>query len=304
MTASARSRQEIQVGVVVILALVVLVAGLLFLQNVRIRQQTQLVRVHFSSVGGLGTGDPVQVRGIPLGKVSEIQLLDKGVLVSCQVDGRVKIHRDANFHISSIGLVGERILALDPGTGELVPREEDHVFEGVYDFSMPELAGQMAELGDRFSEFLDRLETTMDTLDEKDGLASILREATRASRELASFFENNQTQMSETSKNVASMTARMDRFLGAHSDSLGASLDRLPASMTRVDSLIAHLDRVAEDSRILLAAINQQDGVVGKLIHDEELGAKVQDSILQVNALIADIRRNPQRYLHLTLMQF
>jgi phospholipid/cholesterol/gamma-HCH transport system substrate-binding protein len=162
----------------------------------------------------------------------------------------------------------------------------------------------MAELGDRFSEFLDRLETTMDTLDEKDGLASILREATRASRELASFFENNQTQMSETSKNVASMTARMDRFLDAHSDSLGASLDRLPASMTRVDSLIAHLDRVAEDSRILLAAINQQDGAVGKLIHDEELGAKVQDSILQVNALIADIRRNPQRYLHLTLMQF
>ncbi len=304
MTASARSRQEIQVGVVVIFALVVLVAGLLFLQNVRLRQSTQLVKVHFTNVGGLSTGDPVHVRGIPLGKVSDIQLVDKGVIVSCQVDGRVRIRRDAVFHISSVGLVGERVLALDPGTGEPIAHSEDHVFEGIYDFSMPELAGQMAELGDRFSDFLDHLEKTMDTLDEDDGLAAILREATRASRELASFFEDNQAQMQETSRNVASMTARMDDFLDAHADSLGKSLDRLPASMSRVDSLLARLDRVTEDSRILLAAINEQDGAVGKLIHDKELGAKVEDSILQVNALIADIRRNPQRYLHLTLMQF
>ncbi|HKI84679.1 MAG TPA: MlaD family protein [Candidatus Krumholzibacteria bacterium] len=303
MTASARSRQEIQVGIVVILSVIVLVAGLLFLQNVRLRQSTQLVKVHFTNVGGLATGDPVHVRGIPLGKVSDIQLVDKGVLVRCQVDGRVKIHEDAVFHISSVGLVGERILALDPGTGAAIA-PENHVFEGIYDFSMPELAGQMADLGDRFTEFLDRLEKTMDTLDEDDGLAATLREATRASRELATFFQSNQAQMQETTRNVASMTARMDDFLVAHSDSLGASLDRLPASMSRVDSLIARLDRVTEDSRILLAAINEQDGAVGKLIHDKELGAKVEDSILQVNALIADIRRNPQRYLHLTLMQF
>ena len=67
MASTSRGRQEIQVGLVVIVALAVLVAGLLYLQEIRLGGESLTIRVHLSSVGGLGAGDPVHVRGIPLG---------------------------------------------------------------------------------------------------------------------------------------------------------------------------------------------------------------------------------------------
>ncbi len=304
MSTSARSRQEIQVGLVVIAALVVLIAGLLYLQEMRIRRESQQIVVHFQSVGGLSAGDPVHVRGIPLGKVKSIELKDKGVQVTCEIDRRVVLREDASFHVSSVGLVGDRILSLDPGVGRRITAPTGHIFEGHYDLSMPELAGQMADLGQRFDEFLQRLAKTMDVIDQDGGLGGTLRETTRAVRGLADYLERNRGHLDETSAHLASLTSHLDTLISSHGDSLGKAADRLPATLDRADSLLARLDEVAMQTKVLLEAINRQDGVAGTLIHDPEMAEKVKDSIRQMNALIADIRRNPQRYLNLTIMDF
>jgi len=304
MSTTSRSRQEIHVGLMVIAALVLLIAGLLYLQEIRVRRESQQILVHLNSVGGLSAGDPVHVRGIPLGKVGRIELQDKGVLVVCEIDRRVAIREDASFHVSSVGLVGDRILSLDPGTGEKISSTQDRIFQGSYDYSMPELAGQMAGLGQRFDEFLDRLETTMDSLDADGGLASTLHQTTRAVQGLADFLEENRSQLNTTVANVASLTGQIDTFLSAHGDSLGRAIDRFPATLDRTDSLLVQLDAVAANTQRLLDAINEQEGTVGTLIHDREMAEEMKDSIRQMHALVEDIRRNPQRYLNLTVMKF
>lgn len=304
MASTSRGRQEFQVGLVVIIAVAVLVAGLLYLQEIRLGSDNLDIRVHLSSVGGLGAGDPVHVRGIPLGKVKEIELVEGGVIVHCHVDGRVILREDAIIQVSSVGLVGERIVAMDPGTGEIVADPTSKLFEGVYELSMPELAGQMASLGDRFGEFLTRLEETLDDIESQGGVGGAISEATRAARNLADYMETNEKALRDTARNTASITRRVDSFLDAHADSAGVAMDQMPAMMARTDSLLQRLDRVAMDAELIMASISDTTGVVGKLILDEALGNSVETSILEVQKLVEDIRRNPQRYLNLTLMQF
>lgn len=301
---SARSRQEIQVGLAVILSVFVLVAGLLYLQEVRLHGTSQELVVRFHSVGGLGVGDPVHVRGIPLGKVRRIDLRPDGVLVHCRIDGRVELREDARWQLSSVGLVGERIVALDPGQGEPMVVTPDTVFEGEYELSMAEMSGQLSELGERFNDLLGRLEATLQDIEDKGGVGDAVAEATRATRNLAEYLERNQRALDATAQNTASITGKVDAFLDAHADSVGSVLDRMPATMAKTDSLLERLDRVTADAEIVMAAISDTTGVVGKLILDEKLGDSVETSILEVQKLVEDIRRNPQRYLHLTLVQF
>ena len=304
MSSASRSRQEIQVGVVVIVAMIVLVAGLLYLQEVRMRRESQTLFVHFQTVGGLSAGDPVHVRGIPMGNVQSIQLEDKGVLVVCEVDRRVALRQDATFRVSSVGLVGDRVLLLDPGMGERILDPGDRIFVGSYDYSMPELAGQMADLGQRFNDFLDRLQLAMDAIEGEGGLASTLQATTRAVTGLSEYLQDNRAHLDAATGNLASLTGHLDTLLSAHGDSLGEAIDRFPATLDRADSLLARLDAVSREAQLLLAAINEQKGTVGVLIHDGETAESVKESIRQMHALVEDIRRNPQRYLNLTIMDF
>ncbi len=304
MSSPSRTRQELLVGLVVIVAIVILVAGLLYLQEVRLTGESQDLRVRFSSVGGLGSGDPVHVRGIPMGKVKEIELTPEGVIVRCEIDGRVVIHEDATFQLSSVGLMGERIVALNPGTGAAVQDPSARIFEGLYEVSMAEMSGQLSSLGERFTDLMTRLEAILQDIEDKGGAGSAIQEATRAARNLADYMESNEKALSASAQNTASITKRMDEFIEAHADSVGVAIDRLPVTMARTDSLLARLDRVAADAETIMAAISDTSGVVGKLILDENLAGSVESSILEVQKLIEDIRRNPQRYLHLTLMQF
>ena len=85
------SRQEIQVGLAIIAAVVVLVAGLMWFQGYRYDRDSVRVTVQFPAVGGLGAGDPVHVRGIPLGKVESVGLDGTGVRVELRLQGEVPL---------------------------------------------------------------------------------------------------------------------------------------------------------------------------------------------------------------------
>jgi phospholipid/cholesterol/gamma-HCH transport system substrate-binding protein len=169
---------------------------------------------------------------------------------------------------------------------------------------MPEMAGQMAALGARFSDFLTRIEETLDEIETNGGMGGMVDEATRAARNLADYMEANEKALRETAQNTASITRRVDEFFDAHADSAGLAMDRMPATMARTDSLLQRLDLVAADAQLIMAAISDTTGVVGKLILDQRMGDSVESSILEVQKLVEDIRRNPQRYLSLTVLQF
>jgi len=59
-----RRGAELQVGIAVIFALVVLIGGIVWIKGVKVARQTYTTRVAFDEVGGLSAGDPVTVHGV------------------------------------------------------------------------------------------------------------------------------------------------------------------------------------------------------------------------------------------------
>ena len=74
----------------------------------------------FSSIGGLKPGDTVQISGVKVGSVSDVELLPDSYLarVHLNIRNEYKIPTDTAALISSESLLGGQYLALEPGADE------------------------------------------------------------------------------------------------------------------------------------------------------------------------------------------
>jgi phospholipid/cholesterol/gamma-HCH transport system substrate-binding protein len=290
-------RHELAVGVALVGALVVLMLGLLWLQEFSLRGENVEVQVRFATVGGLGTGDPVHVRGIPMGKVDRVDLDTEGVLVDLMISRDANLTDEAEFQIGSLGFVGERFVSVEPGQGQPLNDTSGLVFEGKYEIAIPEMISQAQDLTAKLTMVLERADRLLAQVEEGGGLGETVVQTTRAAKLAADALESNAESFRKASTSMASVAERMDQFLAEHGESLGEGVEGLVALNTQVDSLVTRLIAVSDGTQGVLDALANQQGAAGKLIYDEKMGEDVQKSIETMRFLLEDLLRNPQRYL-------
>ena len=293
----AHDRHEIQVGIAIVVAIAVLLFGLLWFQDYRFSAAHREVAARFPSAGGLGVGDPVHVRGIPMGKVDAVELNGSGVLVKMSIDRNVPLTSATSFSVGSQGLVGERLIEMEPGQGRPLADEELPIFDGRYELALSEMAGMFDQLNRRVGDFLETVDGLLQGIEAQGGLGPLLEETTKAARSAAKMMEENAANVRSATRDMAGVGSDLRQFMDAHGENLGRGVDGLATSATKLDSLLVQLGEIAEGTQKMIAALESQQGAAGKLIYDEEMGAQLEQSIDKLRFLIEDIQRNPQRYL-------
>ena len=73
----------------------------------------------FNTVSGLRIGNPVEMLGLEVGKVSNFKMdqNDQVVLVEVRIQNGIKIYDDAIASIKTAGLIGDRYVSIDAGGG-------------------------------------------------------------------------------------------------------------------------------------------------------------------------------------------
>lgn len=105
-------------------AVVLLVAGLFLAysyQSANISTSDGYdITADFSGIGGLKKGDDVQISGVKVGSVKNVELVPGSYLakVTINVGDHIKLPSDTGALISSESLLGGRYLALEPGAEE------------------------------------------------------------------------------------------------------------------------------------------------------------------------------------------
>lgn len=289
-------RTEIQVGAALVAALLVLVFGLMWFQEYQLGADYQTVKVTFPKIGGLGVGDPVEVRGIDMGKVSAVELAGEGVLVSLKLRGSVQLRDDAVLRLASAGIMGERMVAVEPGSGAVVP-VENRVFEGVYEPATTELVGQFEQFNAKVMNFLDRADAMLASLQEDGLLVGTLRSTARAADSATNLLEANREDLQRSSKALADVAESLESFLDAHGEALGRGAQGLARATSSLDSITVRLNSVLDGADHVLVALREQKGPAGRMIYDEQAAEDLVESLAKLRFLVEDLQRNPQRYL-------
>ena len=111
-----RFNLEVTVGLFVVLGLCALAYLSVRLGELQIgRGNTYDLTAVFPTVAGLRVGATVEVAGVRIGRVQDINLAEYAAVVTLRLDKQVQLQEDAIASIRTRGLIGEKYVRISPG---------------------------------------------------------------------------------------------------------------------------------------------------------------------------------------------
>ena len=288
-------KQEVTVGSLVVLAIVLFIVGTTWLSGRSVASDSdEWWKIQFKDAGNLKTSSPVKISGVAVGKVERIRLLDVNkVLVEVSLPERISPRVDASAQVVAVGFVGDAAVQLNPGDApEKLSR--DRVIIGTQAAGFTDLA---ASLGDKADSVLVGAQAIVNkkTADELYATMSTLQGTLKAAqRTMEIYGDGNKGPTGQLTKTLATlerMTARLDSTLAnpglvgalARSDSLTANLSAMTAQLS---STGARLDT-------LLLKINQGQGTLGKFANDSGLYNDLRATTQSMKGLLDELQKHP-----------
>lgn len=283
-------------GVTVLGALAVLVVGVVWLKEYGFGNKSQIWHVTFPQTGGLGKSDEVQVNGIRKGAVESMELVGDRVMVDLALAKDVRLTRDCRVSIRNVGMMGERVIAVDlKSTGEAYsPRD---TIQGIYELGLPEVMADLGNTTSAVSDIAQRLSHVVDVLDKSGDLSGSLRNFRETSEQLKGAVVENRASLRQTLADFSS-AARTARGLttGREAD-LRRALDHFSEAAENMNRLSSRLDSLRVTLQSVSNKVERGQGTLGKLVNDEKLYTDLNSSIQSFKSLVEDIKANPKKYL-------
>lgn len=270
-------RIEAIVGLVVLSAIALLIFGMLWLNRIELGQSKYRVKVGFEDAGGLRPGDPVTVSGLEKGKVKSIDLrLDRsGVIVVLDLDSDVRLMKDAQFWLLDASMMGDKRIAVNSGSSA-EPLDLSNVTDGYRSPGLIETTVKLGNLAQEAGELLERMKRDLATPENVRSLGLAARNIAQATAQMSAMATENRRALRETVRDV-------NQLVTPNREKLDSTIQALSRASAAMDS-ISH-------------KINTGQGTAGKLVNDKELYEDLKKTSKELNALIADVKANPKKYL-------
>jgi phospholipid/cholesterol/gamma-HCH transport system substrate-binding protein len=279
---------EVKVGVLILVSLGILAAFVLIMGGLSF-EKTYTVFVDFDNPGGLQSGAPVRVAGVKVGKVSELTFMggkvdpktNRRTLVRAKlnIEARVKesIHDDADFYVTTQGVLGEQFLAIDPGSPQKPVLAENTIVKGIDPPRLDLFLAKAYEL----------LDTTMNGIrNNRELISDIATNTAGLLKGLNTVLTDNRERINRTMANLESLTAEANT-LTVHARTQYVDNPKITRTIDNIDRLSSDIRKdsgpMLKDARESLANLNRASKVVG----GEEEQAKLKKTIEDVAQLAA-----------------
>lgn len=292
-----KRRDEVLVGVLVTVALVVLIAGTLWLARSGVGSSYR-VHTRFAWGAGLKQGQPALLAGIQVGTIDKLEFNQNGWL-----DVRLKVSQDYQIPLGSTATVtqvsffGDRAVAINPPptpTGRFV-QPEDTLPAGKPAASMDQILGRV----DTISRDLQAMTATMqDEFVRNGGIKDVRATIASTNRLVGQLGDIAAVQSRELQLTLASLRRATSAVDSASVDSTVRNLNVTTANLA---TLTGSLQETTTRLNGTLAKIERGEGTAGKLLSDPGLYDDVRGLVARLDSLTADLKRNPKRYVNLSI---
>ena len=274
---------NVLIGAFTLAAIVGIFLFLLWVSGVQLNKQFAYYKIVFDgSVWGLSESGPVQYNGQPVGKVTDLHLMDNNpnkVVAIIEIDARTPVKEDSIAQLELSGLTGVAFIQLTGGSPESAPLvakpDQDYPVIRAAPSSLQDLLKSgpetlqnanelikelnklVAENQKSVNEALSNLAVMSKALaDSSDDVTVALKQLSEASRHLNSISRSADGLMKEDVKAFVGdareaarayreVAEELDAVLKQSGPGLGAGLAQLPQLVAETRSLVTSLDRIA-----------------------------------------------------------
>lgn len=287
---------RIKTGLWTLVIFLILFFGYLWLTNRLDMKAQQNLRVLFSDVIGLETGDKIMYRGMEAGRVKTVTLHEGGILVAGGISTAIQIPVGSRFYIED-SLMGSKSLNIQPAPGDEY-LDLSKIQVGEQPFGMMSIIARATELLSRLDGILIDLDAEGGLIDEGERLlkdtSTTMRHANRTITEL-------KAEISASIKKVDALTLQVDSFVSESKEPLLESITLTPQMLGKVNTALDSLSVLSQRLNLSAEALASGQGSAGKLLTEDDLYEKLLNSIDKLEILIDDIKANPRKYIKFSI---
>lgn len=283
-----------------LLASAILIIGVMWFQRFKLVEKRYHFYVTFPDVGGLAKDDPIMINGVEQGRVASVSLSGRGVMVEMGIRENVFFPKDSKISLRSIGIMGERFVAIQSGMSTESVQPGD-TLAGALDAGMSEVMGEAGQILDEAVAATAHLKEILRIVLEEGRIEETMKNFREVSEELHRVAGSDESSLHEAIGRFEHVTVMLDSLVGSRYASLDASLQSFGAAGGKLDTTLENLSSVSSDLKILTERISSGEGTLGKLIADDSLAVKLERTVTNLDGLIDDIKKHPGRYLSIRL---
>lgn len=285
--------KEFKIGLITVIAGALLYYGFNFLRGSDLFSPSNRYYALYTNVSGLNVSNPIYFNGLPVGRVSSFKLQqNKGrIVVSLDIDEGVFIGKDASATLANDGLFGGKAIVLDVGKS-LTPLSSGDTLASNMDEGMLE---QFAPITDNLNTTINKLNTLLDHLNNADisGTVDTIKYSIGLLTEKLNDIDV-QEPIDNMNEMVISFKDRSEQMKGVleSSKSLMDSLRSLP-----LNSVIDNLNGSMSKMNDMMAAIQSEEGTIGKLINNDSIYNSMNQVMLDLDALLIHFNNYPKDFM-------
>jgi phospholipid/cholesterol/gamma-HCH transport system substrate-binding protein len=302
------------------------------------------LKAKFPNVQGLKSGAVVRVAGVDVGQVTGVEFADSEVQVTLGINnenrGRITDHSRAS--IGSLSLLGEPIIEIMPSSEGRPLQDGDYIQTArtsgqIADVAagatatleqasalIKEIRAGKGSVGKLFTDdqmyrelsaFVGSAQAVANGLQQGRGSLGLLIKDPAAYREANAALANLQEMTRRINAGEGSLgkllnddaLARSLTSAGAKADTLLDGLQRGEGTAGKLltdDALWKRFNTLSDRIDKVVSTLESSEGTAGQLLHDKALYENINGTANELKQLVADIRRDPKKYLNVRVSIF
>ena len=304
--------EQLRVGAVVLAALaILLVGGYRLGQAAHLFSKRYQLVAYLPNASGLRVGGTVSVAGQLVGTVEDITFLPpdadttRNLKLTVKIDEAVReqIRGDSRARLRTQGLLGDKVLDISPGTpryAALRPNDTIPIAPSLdYDEIVQQASGAVGDVVGlthdlrnvtggiaRGEGTVGQLVTNRALYDQLTGTNRLIARMQNPNGTVGRMLDDPQLY-----RNLVRVTNSVDSLTRQVAGSQG-TVGRL----LRDDSLYTRLVGVAGGADSLVRLLTRGNGLAARMLTDQQSYDQLNQTLTELNAILVDVRRNPQKY--------
>lgn len=289
--------KEVKIALVAIIGVIVLFFGMNFLKGLNLFSSTNDYFIEFDDISGLSSSSPIYAGGFQVGTVKDV-VYDydntSPIKVIMSVDKQMRIPEGSRAKIESdmLGNVKVNLVLNKEASSTIKPGD---IIKGYVDGGAMGQVSAMIPAVEKILPKLDSIMTSLNTLLADPAIAQSLHNVNTITADLTTSTKELNTLMRNINKNMPQMMAKTNNILD--------NTNQLTSNLAAVDitTTMKEVNQTIENVQTLTAKLNSNEGTLGLLMNDTNMYNNMNNTLVNTNKLLEDLRLHPKRYVHFSL---
>lgn len=305
--------QKLRLGLFVLIGFLIFTLTVYYIgSKQQLFGKTELLKANFNNVNGLQPGNSVRFSGINAGSVKKIEIIsDTLISVEMNIDSEVFrfIKKDSQASIGSDGLVGNMVVNILPGTGNMPSVKSGDLIQSEKKASAEDLLKTLSKTNENaqaitrnfleISEKINEGNGTLGMLLNDENAGNNLKNSLSDLRASIAYLKYSSKGTTHTINQLNQMISGLDRkenMIGVLKDS--AVANRIKKVIVNLDHSSANINRTVDNLNATISNAKNGKGAINYLSNDTVLVNNIDSTMNNINKASYNLNQNLEALKH------